>query len=211
MKTQMLILVATSLILSACEKDSNLASLDQIQYESALSPSGDASDIIRKEDIHASGAGCVELTTTHWLRGTAIIQVPKVIIHEEEPVLSAGGGRGAGACYVITACGDGASELLARCTSELQLRFNTLANTVQGVMISQFYFGQVLEQTVEGVALVRQDGKNLIVTTSLNVASLDTDDKMMTLDAGEFTFTIPQDLTKPIDVNVETTGMYCIQ
>lgn len=156
-------------------------------------------------------SACEEVRTTQRLSGTLRIE-PHTKPTEPEEILLPANERGQGVCYVIEATGDGYSESFTRCTSLLSLRYNTADKRLTGTLISNFFQGEVLEQHIEGTAGFDEEKGKIVLYGKLKSGSLDLRNKVLHLDAhsGTFTIVFPVGFIDDVNVNIETSGMFCI-
>lgn len=204
MKTRLLIYFAFALATISCDKQDTLVSLPEAHAEKRLS-----STFTNKGD-GVTSFDCIELTTTNWLMADAQIVVPKVSKPGAESTPVIADGRGPGSTYVITASGDGVSELLARCTTEVAITYNSASRSISGSVTSRFYFGEVLEHKLNGIAIARQSAKECILTLDLQHGSLQEEGGTSYLDSGSMTIVIPTDLSKPFQLQLNSAGLYCL-
>jgi hypothetical protein len=147
---------------------------------------------------------CFELTTSHWLTGQSTIRLVPEAAPQETLGSSAPVNR-----YVIEASGDAMSELYARGFSELNLIYHTGTNRLTGEMVTTFYYGEVLELTIDDEAQVKYQGEAITLQVEVKKATFTTEAEVFNLSYGEISILLPAKPEGPIQVDISTNTTLC--
>ena len=154
----------------------------------------------------ASQDSCMAFETTYWLSATGIYQSGETLAAEDRPGISALTGT-----YVVEANGDAVSDIYARGRAEMQLVLREATHSLYMRMTTHFYYGEVLEVTVDGVAESVTEGPSTQLRIGIDSAVLRSKEQYYTLDYGHITFDLPLIAEGAFTIHASTYLRLCVQ
>lgn len=206
MKTQMFLLLCLATFFISCEKEANFPQAPgkapvADRLASYVSGSYAVADVPPDAVTHDY---CIELSTSNWLSGYGKFEPFRQAVARDSYT-----SRVATGMYVIEAKGDGISEDYARSTSELKLMFNARTNRLTGSIVTKFFQGEVLEQKIDGDALVVYEGQAMILKANVLTAQFNNGSELLSLVKGEMIIALPIKPEGWFEANLYSTGMFC--
>lgn len=206
MKAQNCLFLALVVLLTACEKDVDLASASISASSTAenLKQYVTASyDPVAADFDGVSSDYCIEVSASHSLVAFGEFEA----LRQQTTATS----RIPTGLYSIEASGEGFSDELARSHTQLKMEFNSRTSRLTGTIITKFFNGEVLEQQVDGEALVLYDRHAMILKANVRKAVLNNGREILSSVRGELVLSLPLDPKGWFESNLYSIGMYCTE
>ena len=179
----------------------------------------DQSDLLSPEQrdgvIHASPIdlssasydSCMAFETTYWLNASGTYLVGETPAAEDRAGINALTGT-----YVIEANGDGISDIFARGQAEMQLILHEGTHSLYLRMTTQFYYGEVMEVTVDGIAETGSgDGSSTQLRIAIDSAVLRSKEHNYVIDNGQITLNLPATPEGDFCLHASAIMWLCVQ